>query len=543
MVKGKTLVFFLVAIFLVKSSVITVGATTPREAGAGPSGETTGYSAPDLPTYDEIIEAARSDSIPVALKSKLDTLLTTPFVSNEASLDMAEPELSRNDKLSPFIRVGFWNIEHGTSLDEIKLAAQSPEEFKRQVKYSRESIKYREALDQLEVLRSVDVLVLNEADRGLEQIGYRDVTRELASAFKMNYAYGVEFVELNPPATGAESIKNQAPAGDETKLAGVSEREKDRYEGLHGTAILSRFPIKRAALVPLTYRPYDWYKEEKRRLSVAESMRRQMGQVFFLQRFQRQIRYGARSVLIAELDVPQLPERSLTVVATQLENHCGPPGRRRQMQEVLSLIKEIKGPLILAGDLNTSGSNMRPTMITRELVRRIKSREFWTKQLVKTLTGVGLMGDVAFVSAKFAQSAFDPTSKGICFFAPNKEAEMFRDLERMRFADGYSFDFRGDARRTVNGTEGTLANSNQRSRKKGFISTHAMNRTFWAVGKSKIDWILVKGYAKSPRGANEPYKMAPHFARTLEAFNYSLGRRLSDHSPITVDLPLAEPDF
>jgi endonuclease/exonuclease/phosphatase family metal-dependent hydrolase len=530
MVKGKTLFFFLILVFLVKSSATSDGAFARHGTEANPRGESAGLNGPDIPTYDEVIQVARSASIPVAVKAKLDTLLTTPFVSNQDSGEATVAELSRSDKLGPLIRVGSWNIEHGLGLEEIKLAVRRPEEFKRRMKYARDSNKYKEAVDQMEVLRSVDVLVLNEVDRGLERTSHLDAARDLATAFNMNYAYGVEFVEL-------------ALAGPHIDQAEQSAAERERYNVLHGTAILSRFPIKRATLVPLKYQPYDWYRDERRGLSVAESVRRRMGQVFFSEALKRQLRYGGRCVLTVELGVPQLPEGALTVVATQLENFCGPSERRRQMQEVLSLIKDVSGPLVLAGDLNTSGSNLRPTRIAGELISRVRSREFWTKQVVKTLTGVGLVADLAFTSAKFAQSAFDPTSAGIFFFAPNREAETFRDIERIRFADGYCFDFRGDRRRTANGTDGTLANSNQRSRKKGFISTHAMNRTFWAVGKSKIDWIIVKGYARSPRGVNEPYRMAPHFARTLEAFNRSLVRRLSDHNPITVDLPVSEPQF
>ena len=529
--------FFLTAVFL--SSFFSAEAYTLRNSDGGPAGNTGNYSAPETPTYEEILQTARSSNISAALKVKLNTLLTTPFVSNEAAAD--DIALSRNDKLGSFIRVGSWNIEHGITLDQIKLALQDIDVFKQQVKYSRSGAKYREVLNQLEVLRSVDVLVLNEVDRGLAQTDYRDVAGELAAAFKMNYAYGVEFIELALPDSDSEKSENVT--SNETELAVGIKLDKTRYKGLHGTMILSRFPIRRATLTPLKFQPYDWYNKEKRKPSIPDSVRRKMGEVFFLESSQRQVRYGARTVLMVELDVLQLPEKCLTVVATQLENQCSPSDRKRQMREVLALIKEIKGPLVLAGDLNTSGSNLRPTRLTTELVRRIKSREFWTKQLAKTLIGVGVIGDMAFASAKFAQSAFDPTSKGIFFFAPNKEAEIFKDLERMRFTDGYCFDFRGDARRTVNGTAGTLANSNQRSSNKGFVSTHAMNRTFWAVGKNKLDWIFVKGYAKSPRGKGEPYKMAPHFARTLEEFNYSMDRRMSDHSPITVDLPIAEAEF
>jgi hypothetical protein len=42
------------------------------------------------------------------------------------------------------------------------------------------------------------VLVLNEADWGMKRTEYRNVTRELATALHMNYAYGVEFVEVDP---------------------------------------------------------------------------------------------------------------------------------------------------------------------------------------------------------------------------------------------------------------------------------------------------------------------------------------------------------
>jgi hypothetical protein len=57
----------------------------------------------------------------------------------------------------------------------------------------------------------------------------------------------------------------------------------------------------------------------------------------------------------------------------------------------------------------------------------------------------------------------------------------------------------------------------------------------------KLDWILVKAYATDPRDDTQPYRFAPHFARTLGSINYALDTRLSDHNPISVDLPFAEP--
>ena len=50
----------------------------------------------------------------------------------------------------------------------------------------------------MDVLQSADVLVLNEVDWGMKRSDYRAVVKDLADALKMNWAYGVEFVEVDP---------------------------------------------------------------------------------------------------------------------------------------------------------------------------------------------------------------------------------------------------------------------------------------------------------------------------------------------------------
>ena len=537
----KIILPFFIFFLLFNASLISINTVGADEKSEGVAAPVNVYSAPDTLTYDEMVQVAKSLDFPAQLKSKLDTLLTTPFISNEAYIGGVTPQLSESDKLGTFLRIGTWNLDYGLRSDEIKLALENPEAFKRQIKYKPNSKHYREAIEQLDVLRAVDVLVLNEADLGMKRTAYRNVARELAVALKMNYCYGVEFIEVDPINLGTEEFVSALKEEDKSKLRELITIDKMRYSGLHGTAILSRFPIKRATLTPLRYKAYDWYGSEKKGISLPEAARRELGRLAFLERVPREIRYGGRCVLIAELDIPQVAQQSLTVVATHLENRCDPSDRRQQMQEVLSLIKNISGPVVLAGDLNTSGSNHKPTTIGKEVVRRIASKEFWARQIMRAATPLGLAGDILFESARFAPSALDPTSKGLPFLAPNKEAGLFKEIESMRFADGYSFDFRGDAARSVNGTEGTLSNSNQRSRKKGFISTYAMKRAFWAVGKTKLDWIFVKAYVRNPKGPGESYRMAPHFARTLEQLNYSPGHRLSDHNPATVDLPIEEP--
>jgi hypothetical protein len=57
----------------------------------------------------------------------------------------------------------------------------------------------------------------------------------------------------------------------------------------------------------------------------------------------------------------------------------------------------------------------------------------------------------------------------------------------------------------------------------------------------KVDWILVKAYLRNPRDDDGPYRFAPHFARTMASVNYALAARLSDHNPISVDLPFGDP--
>jgi hypothetical protein len=43
---------------------------------------------------------------------------------------------------------------------------------------------------------------------------------------------------------------------------------------------------------------------------------------------------------------------------------------------LLSQIKEVEHPVIVAGDLNTSGTDGTPTSIRREILNRVKNYEF-----------------------------------------------------------------------------------------------------------------------------------------------------------------------
>jgi len=66
----------------------------------------------------------------------------------------------------------------------------------------------------------------------------------------------------------------------------------------------------------------------------------------------------------------------MTIVATHLEARTRPSNRLKQLKELLSQIKEIEHPVILAGDMNTSTEDMTPTSFQREIKKRLGSENF-----------------------------------------------------------------------------------------------------------------------------------------------------------------------
>jgi endonuclease/exonuclease/phosphatase family metal-dependent hydrolase len=506
-------------------------------------GEYIPFQMPELFTFDELLELGILENIRPPLKAKLDRVLTIPFISNEAYYNGSRPVRPNLPGLGPSLRVVMWNIERGLRLDDIKALFTNKEQFLKRIDTSEvkpESDEYKEILKQIDVLQNADVLVLQELDWGMKRTGYREVVRELGEALKMNWAYGVEFVEIDPINLGVEEFEEALPEDRDELHEQISINESN-FKGLHGTAILSRYPIKQARLQPLRVQGYDWYNSERKRVSFIEKGKRLANEAVFLEKIAREIRRGGRTLLSVTLEVPDLPEGELTVAAPHLENHCKPERRRDQMREVLSYLRDIKNPVIMAGDLNTSLTNTTPTSLKREFTRRVGSGEFWVKQGIKYATGAGLFFDVLATGINFIKNQQDPTVKHVPIIAPNPEETLFRDLERFRFVDGYAFDFRGNSRRSFNGFGNTLANSNQRA-PKGFAYTYELERAIGPVGKLKLDWIFVKPYINRPRDKRASYRFAPHYGRTLEEVNYSVDDRISDHNPISVDLPFNEPE-
>jgi endonuclease/exonuclease/phosphatase family metal-dependent hydrolase len=503
-------------------------------------------SKPELFTYDELVQLSLDQEMSPALAEKLRVVTTTPFINNDAYYRGARPQALEVQGLGPSLRVALWNIERGLELDDIKLFLTDKEHFMKKVEEERAEAKktgkrvrtvaLEKIPEDIELLKAADVWILNEVDWGVKRTEYREVVRELAETLNMNWAYGVEFLEIDSKQLGTDTFDDNENEEQRKQLIEQFSVDKERIRALHGQAVMSRYPIRGARLVPFKV-GYDWYTENK--IKPLEKAKRKAA-ILIGEDLTREMRRGWRTTLYVDLDVPEAPGQQLTIAATHLENRAQPKVRRQQMEELMAEVKEISHPVIVAGDLNTTGGNGTPTSVQNMLYKQFGSTDFWTTKGVQWATGVGMIYSGAKTARKLAgiQYRVDPTSANIPGLSANLERGLFTSMEKFRFADGKAFDFRGQAAKTVNGITGTLADSNQRN-SKGFTPTF-VTELIWGkvrVAKFKLDWIFVKADMDSPRDAQGSDVFAPHFPRTFTDLNNCLPEPISDHSPMTVDLP------
>lgn len=169
-----------------------------------------------------------------------------------------------------------------------------------------------------ESLRDPDVLLLGEMDLGMARSGNEHTTREMAKALGMNYAYGVEFLEL----TGGE-------LGERERYPGENEW------GYHGNAILSRYPLRDVRMLRLPGGE-KWYDGKSYGANESEQVQK---------------RLGGRMALFATVRTG----RDVTLVTTHLESSArDAPMRKRQTGLLLDALRGYAGdtPVLLGGDLN-----------------------------------------------------------------------------------------------------------------------------------------------------------------------------------------------
>lgn len=229
------------------------------------------------------------------------------FAANGAALQsyLRTPQVFSNSSAKPllhsFIRIVQWNIEKGKRFDEIL-----------------------EKLRTDEILRWADVIILNEADRGMIRSGNRDVARELAEALGMNAAFGPAHYELTK--------------GTEEDLV-----PGENCESLQGNAVLSRYPIAESRVVPLpvTFEPYEF--EEKR--------------------------FGWRTCVWVRL---KTTVADIWIGSVHLELRNTPQCRAQQVQHILqNLPGSPNNPVFLAGDLNSNSFGRGTKLRTVKSVARL----------------------------------------------------------------------------------------------------------------------------------------------------------------------------
>jgi endonuclease/exonuclease/phosphatase family metal-dependent hydrolase len=180
-------------------------------------------------------------------------------------------------------RIVAWNIERGVRLDQ-----------------------------QIDVLRrdsrlaDCDLLLITEADAGMARSGNRMVAEELARALGMVQVFAPSYLALGKGS------------GVERDAEGVN------LLGLHGNALLSRYPVRDARVLGLKNGVDKMAHREKR--------------------------LGRQAVVIATIDFPGHPVRavSLHLDAQSTQRH-----RYLQMREVLDQL-DPSLPTVIGGDWNTS---------------------------------------------------------------------------------------------------------------------------------------------------------------------------------------------
>jgi len=477
-----------------------------------------------------------------ALKAKLAAFWQTPLINNEAHYRGVKPHKPTDFFLGPYLRVVTWNIEKSLYMDRAISLLTSQKAFEFMVDPEQappDSDTYKNIKRQWERLLQADVIVLQEMEIGIKRSQYWNAAAKLAEALDMNYAYGPQYLEVDPVILGVENLEYEDGQIDQEAMD-FYKVDPEKYKGVFGSAVLSRYPIKHAEVRPLDEQPYDWYSGEKQKIGFLEKARRFGAKTAFKNELTREIKVGGRHFFRIDLDIPDLPEGTLSVINIHLEIKCQPKDRDRQMAEILSYIRKINNPVIMLGDYNAAPTDISPTSVTRVVKRTAKNPTTWLNRAVNYVSPHGLAINTARGVSNVTKNFNDPFASDVKVVAPNPLKKMFSRIQDFRFGDGGAFDFRGDSVRSVGAKKALLANSNQRGTK-GFVTTFSVRRPWGIIGKYRLDWIFVKSYLKENQPENAPYRFSPHFGETLEEMNTCLREQISDHHPSVVDLPFEEP--
>jgi endonuclease/exonuclease/phosphatase family metal-dependent hydrolase len=450
-------------------------------------------------TFNDLVKLSKQAKPSAELNKKLQAHLSMTYVVNrkyDAKLDKS------------YIRFANWNIHRGRNIEVIKDILLKPGDYERKYLSKVNKRNQKNFKAELDTFVGSDVIALNEVDIGMPRTEYKNIVANLADSLGWNYAYSTEFVEVGPIYQNLKIDRN-------------------RYRGLHGNAIISKYPIVSSRVVRLPNQ-YDWYGgETKKYKSPVEYVRYGISKVIFSQEIEyKEVRHGSRNVLIADLKLPN--NKIVTVVSTHLEDRAYPDQRLKQFKALLNSLKDIKTPIVLCGDFNTSTTDTKPTSVQKEVIKRIRDPHFIARTTaIAFIPGLPYVYGISAVTLSKLLQYKDPFFPSIPAFFPNHERRFYAYLKKFQFDDGNKFDLSGDKKRSSNRRKGLLANSNQRHWK-GFKSTFKFEKPR-IIAYFKLDWFFIKPVNN---------QFLPFNGRTLKTFNSSFPHGLSDHNPITVDLKL-----
>ena len=185
------------------------------------------------------------------------------------------------------LRVGAWNLERGRDW---------------------------KAASSLIIDHALDIVFLSEMDYGMSRSQQAHTACELADVLGWHCLFAVEFVELE--------------LGNAWELAKPT--DPTNSAGLHGNAIISRFPLKNPWLHRFSASDGSWWHR----------------------RF-NEPRLGGRIALGASIETAY---GDIQVMTTHLENNQGPDERANALSELFDLHLDHR-PCVFGGDLNTSTFN------------------------------------------------------------------------------------------------------------------------------------------------------------------------------------------
>ena len=501
---------------------------------------------PDRPLKKRTANLLNKEELIVLLKEKdqdtdasrkADKLFYSNFVDNSIYEKYGLPNPTINPILGPSLRVTTWNIEKSIHVAEVAKSLSSEEYFISQLKDKvvKNKKNLNEALRQRADIAHSDILLLQEMDIGHCRSDYLFAAQHLANKLGMNYAYAPQQLEIDPVYLGESDIVFQNMSTDPNACQG-----DHRYHGVFGVAVLSRYPIKKIQSFQLETQPYDWYEGEIKKPDFVENSRRFGANKIFQVVSTREVKEGGRGFTRVDLHVPNVPHETISIINVHLEVKTQPKERTNQIHEILNFIHKIKNPVILAGDFNSTATDVSATSLSRLTSRAAQSPSNFVSAGLWLANATGINQVRTLIN--YFKNYQDPLAWDIPVVFPNKTKTLFKTIENFRFEDGGAFDFRGDNKRSLRGIDGILSNSNQHSRFKGFTQTFKLPNPIGPFGRERLDWIFVKSFLTNPHDKKGPYQLAPHFGETLSLMNKSVKSAYSDHHPISAILPLNEPD-